>query len=153
MPKELRGRKGLGKSPPLRPARTAPEGRTPKPRRLRGPQASNPPSAHAPTWDHRAGALSPRDRAGKTAAVPEGGRASREGAPPGTYAAASSSSFPGAGGKPRERRCRSRVGPALLPPPRPRPRGPTCCSPGAAAAPAPAHLAPRAPVPGSTRRR
>lgn len=138
---------------------------TPRRFRARGPnleapawgggegQASKPPPGHAPTWDHRAGALSPRDRAGKTAAEPEGGRASCEGAQPGTYAAASSSGFPRAGGRPRWRRCRSCVGPAWLPPPRSRPRGPTCCSTGAAAAPAPAHLAPRAPVPGSTRRR
>lgn len=55
-----------------------------------GPEASSRLPAHAPTWDHRARALSPRERAGKTAAGPEGGRASREDDPPGTYAAASS---------------------------------------------------------------
>lgn len=36
------------------------------------------------------GTVSAPARAGKTAAGPEGGRARREGAPPGTYAAASS---------------------------------------------------------------
>ncbi|XP_057385688.1 uncharacterized protein LOC114235713 [Balaenoptera acutorostrata] len=54
-----------------------------------------------------------------------------------------------------QRRCKSRAGPALRPPPKPRPRRrkPTRCSPGAAVAPGAAHRGRRASAPGPTRRR
>ena len=71
--------------------------------RTRGPRVGGP---EACSLKHQlgppcGGTVSAPARAGKTAAGPEGGRARREGAPPGTYAAASSGGFRLADGRPR----------------------------------------------------